>query len=183
MDQEAKLTRFNEVRLVLVLCLFLSPIGCDGEVTGEAFDPVRECWGGSKSFDTGEFFAGCDDSVSYGEDSSGGIWRFRNSCIGDDLTPVSFYDNGYPDCPAPGLGFVEVNQRRVDIEAMCVGPWEFYDRVPEDDPCVSEGPELYRFGNSAQDYSLFPNGCNTSISKPLGDVTVEEVLMFPECSE
>jgi hypothetical protein len=162
--------------------MVLGGAGCVTEVQGEAFDPVRECWGGTKTFDYSGG-QGCDDGVTFGRDANGGIWKFRNGCIGDDLEPANdFNDGDYLDCPPSGVGFVDLEQREVNVEAMCLRPWESsLRRNRSDEPCTMQGPELKRFSTGR--VILYSNHCQTSPTEPYSDYTADEVIMWPECSE
>jgi hypothetical protein len=89
----------------------LTLAGCISDVTGERYDEVRQCWGGQKEFAySGP--SGCDQAETVAQDKNGGIWRFRNTCIGDGLTPVQFSGSN-DDCPAFGTELVDVMARQV----------------------------------------------------------------------
>jgi hypothetical protein len=79
------------------------------------------------------------------------------------------------------VGFVDLEQREVNVESMCLGPWEFSYRVAATDPCASQPPVLKRFG--FDNYTLYSNGCSSAVSDEEMDYTAEEVMMWPECSE
>lgn len=113
--------------------------GCIGDVTGQRFDEENQCWAGEKEFSySGN--KGCDTAFTYGRDAKGTIWKFKDSCIGDDLVLVNFSDN-FIECPTSGGPSLQPTFAQVDQNRMCLrpsSPCGFF--VAVDDPCWETEP-------------------------------------------
>ncbi len=115
--------------------------------------------------------------MTFAADKDGGIWRFRNSCIGDGLTPVPFNGSNV-DCPAFETELVDVMARQVSDDNSCLEAPYVIDRVPSDHECLGEEPGVFASTND----TYVENGCNLSYTwEPVSEARRLEVLALPDC--